>query len=213
MIDRLGYAVPNAFDAAGDAHVRHRESFGLFPLFLLRAQVRSLDAGVGETRGNQLDRPNASSLPGEWIGDAVRITVCIENGQTGMLRRLASCTAMRSMRVSSTNTAPERAYHILDAGRLLSSLTRSFSIWPTSFLVNRWWVPSVNADSNFFNLSDAFADGLKVREHAAQPALIDIEHFGALRFLFDDVHGFAFVPTKRTDSPAVTVSRIKSNAC
>src|SRR5690242_10649747 len=48
-------------------------------LVALRAQVSAFDAGLGDTRGNELDRANRIIVPGDRIGDMVGIAVAVDD--------------------------------------------------------------------------------------------------------------------------------------
>ena len=108
---------------------------------------------------------------------------------TGISNRFASCTAMCSMRVSSTKTAPGTPRMSLMPLRYFWSLTISFCIFMISFFFSPYWLGSASLASSFFILSMLLPDGLEVRQHPAEPALVDEEHVGAQGFFLKDFSG------------------------
>ena len=58
-----------------------------------------------------------------------------------------------------------------------------------SFFFSPYWLGICQLGSQLFHFFDAFADRLKVRQHSAEPALIDEEHIGAQGFFLKNFSG------------------------
>ena len=66
-----------------------------------------------------------------------------------------------------------------------------------SFFFRPYWLGSASLALHLFHLIDALPDGLEVREHPAEPALVDEEHVGAQGFFLKDFSGLPFGSDKQ----------------
>ena len=152
----------------------------------LRPQVSAFDAGVGNARGDELDGANGVVVPGDRIRDMVGIAVAVEDRDDRNLQPGGFLHGdLLDSRVEHEDGAG-KATHVLDAGQEFLEFD-DFFLHSADFFFRQTVLAGIGEHAfQLLHLVDAAPDGLEVRQHAAEPALIHVKHVGAQGFFLED---------------------------
>ena len=153
------------------------------------AMKRPSSTASAITRHMRLPERMASSLPGMtyWMMSGSQLVST--TAMIGMPSLLASVTPMCSFFVSRMNTASGRLLHLGDAAEVALELLELAAEEEGLLLGHGVELAGRPHAAVLLHLRDALADGLEVREHAAQPALVDVRHADLLGVGLDRVLG------------------------
>src|SRR5690606_7045521 len=154
---------------------------------LLQRRCAALENRIGGAARIQADRLAGVVVAGDDVIDADRRMIAVDDRDDGdaELARFGDGDAVEA-HVDDEHRVGQRA-HVLDAAQALVQLVE-LALEQQRFLL-RHALDAALLDRRLHVLQalDRRLHGLEVREHAAEPALVDVRHAGALRLLRDDL--------------------------
>src|SRR5579883_321440 len=148
-------------------------------------ELPALDTGVGDTRGEQADGAQRVVIAGNHVIDLGGIAIGVHDGDDGNAE-LAGFADGDLLVVGVDHEEHIRQIgHVLDAGEILPEMS-ALALEVDDLFFRQQLVAAVGGHFlEVLEALDGFLNGDPVREQAAEPALVDIEHLAAGR-LFGD---------------------------
>ena len=156
-----------------------------------------LDRGVGHERTEQSDCPDGIVVGRDDVVELVRVDIRVTraDGRDLELVGLRDGNPL-AVRIHDEDRAGQ-ALHLADAAEGGGELRELFGELRRFLLGEALELTGLLASLELLHQADALLDGHEVREHAAQPALVDVRHSGTSRLLGDRLLGLLLRPDEQ----------------
>ena len=151
--------------------------------------MSAFNAGVGNKRGDELDGADRVVVSRDRVSDVVRIAVRVQDRNHWNLQPLRFLHGQVFDAGVEDEDGSWHAAHVLDAAQILLELDDLFLHLHDFFFLQAVLAGVRQLELHLLHFIDALPDGLEVREHPAEPALVDEEHVGAQGFFLKDLSG------------------------